>query len=157
MIDKKKLLKEFLDDFEEEKKRIGFGPSFEELNFHFNISGKLYDAGYVPEEVALKVCGVIAAAYRDWHGYFNGLLIPSSGYYASQNEAKLFSSEEDKKLIWGLIKKAMHFSSLNSLVSLTKEDEKIKEFIDESFLYWENEFYPKLLEIMAKVNNAWRE
>ncbi|NCN52028.1 hypothetical protein GW931_03375 [archaeon] len=157
MDDKKRLLKEFEEAFSDLQKEFGFTYTLDQLDDYFNLRNGIIDKGFVPGYLYKALCSVVASNFRDWHSYFNNLLLPNSGYYASQTEAKLFSSEEDKKMLWKLIKKTMEFSSMSSLVNLKSDKELAKKFLDESILYWANEFQPKLVEIITKVNEAWKK
>lgn len=157
MIDKKELMRELEKDFEAEKKDLGFNLSFDEFDSNFNFRNVVLNKGFVPYYIKRGICSIIGQEYRDWYSYLNSLLLPNGSSYASQTEAKLFSSESDKKAIWALIKKCMDFSSRSSYVLLLEDKKLIAEFIDESFNYWVSEFKPRVMEIMRRVNGAWRE
>ena len=85
----------------------------------------------------------------------NGILVPSSGFLASQTEANLFNNKEDREMIWGLIKKTMEFSTRHSLIGFTRDKVEEAKFIDESLLYWKQVFAPSLEKILKKANEAW--
>jgi hypothetical protein len=156
MVNKKQLLKELEKEFEDFKKEIGFNPSLEELNLEFSLKNDVLSKGFVPEDLSKYFCSLIADYFRAWHGYLNGLLVPNSNFYANQTEAKLFNNETDRKLVWELIGKAMEFSSESALISLSLDKEKVKKFIEDSYGYCISEFRPSILEIMKRVNEAWR-
>ncbi len=156
-MDKKEILKELEKKFDEAKKEIGFNPSFEDLEKEFSITDMVLSNGFVSENFSRQLFSRIAEFYRDWHGYLNNLLLPNPSYYAGQTEAKIFSSEEDKKKIWKLVESSMKFSSMHSLAGLTQDKEKEKEFINESYLEWINNFKPGIIYLMNKVYEGWKK
>jgi hypothetical protein len=79
------------------------------------------------------------------------------GFFANQTEAKLFQSEADKKMIWDLMKVAMKFSSLHSVVGLSKNKELEARYIDESLVAWKERFNPGLTKILERVHEGWKK
>ena len=63
----------------------------------------------------------------------------------------------NKKLIWDLIKVAMKFSSLNSVLGLKRDKIAEAKFIDDSFIYWKEKFSPALTKILEKVYQGWKK
>jgi len=157
MIDKKDILKELSQKFEEVKKELGFTPSFEELDREFSLKDAVLTSGFVSDNLVRQISSRIVEFYRDWHGYLNNLLLPNPSFYAGQTEAKLFNSDEDRKKIWKLVTISMRFSSKNSLAWLTGENDKEKEFINEAYSSWINEFKPGLIYLMDKVHDGWKK
>ena len=157
MIDKKDLLKELEKEFEDSKKRLGFKVSFEEIDSVFMLKDSILSEGFVSTNFSRQLCSRIIDFFRDWHGYLNNLLMPNGSYYASQTEAKLFQSEEDKENIWKLIKISMRFSSMHSLIGLTKDDQMEGKFVDMAYGVWVNEFNPGLEKILKRVYDGWRK
>jgi len=147
MINKKDILKELEKKFEESQKRIGFKPSYEEIEKEFAISDAVLSNGFVSENFERQLTSRIAEFYRDWHGYLNNLLLPNPSYYAGQTESKLFNSEEDKKKIWDLVTISMKFSSMHSLSALNKDEKLQKEFIDTAYESWIGIFKPGIVHI----------
>lgn len=156
-MDKQDVLKELEKEFLTLKKSLGFDFDLEDLDREFFIKNVILDAGYVPTNLSRAISSVIASKYRDWSSYLNGLLIPNSGFYASQTESKLFNSEKQRNEIWELLKKSMKFSSESSIANITLDESLIKNFIISSYNYWVKEFKPSLLKILKKVNGAWSE
>ena len=74
---------------------------------------------------------------------------------AAQTETKLFSSEEDKKMIWDLTKIGMKFSTMHSYVGLEKNEELQAKFIDDCLDSWKNNFRPGLVSIMKRTYEGW--
>lgn len=157
MIDKKEIVKELVKEFEASKKEFGFKVTFEEIDKEYSFKNAILNKGFVPENLPRVLCVLIAQDYRDWQNYLNSLLLPSGSSYANQTEAKLFSSEADKKMLWGMVKKCMQFSSESSLSILTQDKKLMGEFIDTSFNYWIKDFKPKMIEIIRRVNGAWKQ
>lgn len=157
MNEKEELLRELKEKFDESKKEIGFKPSFEELEESFSITDSVLSIGFVSDNFSRQLCSRIVDYFRDWHGYLNNLLIPSSSYYASQTESKLFQLEDDKKKIWELIKVSMKFSSMHSFIGVRKNKSLEKEFIDGAYESWNNFFKGELSEILEKVYLNWKE
>jgi hypothetical protein len=157
MIDKKDLIKELEKEFESFKEEFGFNVEFEKIISEFEFQEDILSKGFVPVVFYKYYCSFIADYFRAWHGYLNGLLVPNSHFFANQTESKIFNNEEDKEIIWGLIKKLMEFSSESSLITLERDKEKIKNFINNSYEFYISDFKPKILEILKRVNKAWTE
>lgn len=156
MIDKKKLLNELEDKFEESKKELGFETSFEDLEREFSIKDSVLSTGFVSEDFSKQICSRIVEHFRGWHDFLNGLLMPNPSYYAGQTESKLFNNEEDRKKIWNLIKISMEFSSTYSLLSLKDDKVMGAKFIDGTYTSWINLFKPGILYLLTKVNEGWK-
>lgn len=156
MVDKSGLLKELIGEFEAVKKEFGLTFTLDEFDSDFTIRNVVLDKGFVPCNFCRFLSSIMVQGYREWHGYLNNLLIPSPGSYASQTEAKLFSSESDKKMLWDMVKKTMEFSSRSSSVLLNGDLIICAKFVNEMFADWENDFKPKLMKFMTRVNSAWK-
>lgn len=156
-MEKLKLLKELEKEFDLFKEEFGFKINFEDILREFDFQDDVLSKGFVPVTFYKYYCSFVADYFRAWHSYLNGLLIPSSHFFANQTESKIFNNEEDKKTIWDLIKKLMEFSSESSILTLRKDEKRIKAFVDNSFLFYLSDFKPKILEILERVNNAWKE
>ena len=105
MIDKKHLIKELKEEFEKAKKELNFQSTFEELDSVFKIQDAVFSAEFVSQNFSRQLCSRILEYYVNWGGYLNGLIMPTSGYLASQTEANLFGGQKDKEIIWKLINK----------------------------------------------------
>ncbi|MCR4327877.1 MAG: hypothetical protein NUV46_04845 [Nanoarchaeota archaeon] len=157
MIDKKKLLSEAEESFNELKDELDFKTSYEELDREFSIRDSVLVTGFVSTEFSKQICSRIVDFYRDWHGYLNNLLLPNPSFYAGQTESKLFNSEDDRKRIWNLITLSMKFSSMHSLNVLNGEKSIQAKFIDEGYNSWINVFKPGLMYILTKVSEGWKK
>lgn len=155
MIDKKHLLRELEEKFKEVQKELGFETSFEDLDSVFFIQDSILSSGFVSDNFSRQLCSRIVDTYNNWNNYLNNLLMPNPGFLPFQTEAKIFSSEEDKQMIWDLIKNAIRLTSMNSLVIVNKDKILEKKFIDESYNYWKSNFQPCIEKIMKRVHEAW--
>jgi len=156
MGDKEILLKELKEEFEKSRKELNFKVSYNEIEREFKIEDAILSMGFVSTNFSRQLCSRILENYMGWHNYLNGLLIPSTGYFSNQIESKLFSSKEDKEIMWNLIKKIMIFSSEHSLIDLNKDKKRESKFIDETFSYWVKKFNPEIIKILSKVNSEWK-
>lgn len=155
MLDKKELLKEFEQAFEEHKKDLGFSASLEELEEEFHLKDYVLHVGFVGEDVGAQIRSRIVEYFRDWLSYLNNLLMPNQGFMAAQTETKLFNSEEDKKMIWNLTEIGMKFSTMHSYSGLSKDKILQAKFVDDAFKAWKNEFEPGLELIMKRTYEGW--
>ncbi|MEA3414107.1 MAG: hypothetical protein U9Q99_01095 [Nanoarchaeota archaeon] len=155
MIEKDKLLLELKEAFEKTKQELGFRATFEEIDEAFNLKDSILSTEFISPNFTRQLCSRIVENYMGWYNYLNGLLIPSPSYMASQTESKIFSSEEERKNIWNLIKKIMNFSTTHSLLGFSKNKQLEANFIDESLRYWVSIFQPNLIKVLTKVNEGW--
>jgi len=156
-MDKEKTLKELKEKFKELKKEVGFKAGLEELDSAFHIQDAVLAEGFVYEDFSRQICLKIIERFMDWHNYLNSLILPNPSFLANQTEAKLFSSSEDKKLIWKLMTGSMKFSSMALLDSIKEQKSLTKELVDGSLDYWKKEFQPNLEKIMKKIHEAWKK
>ena len=157
MIDKKHLLKEMHEAFDSSKKELGFETSFEDLDGAFFISDYVLSSEFVSETFSRQLCSRIVETLQGWMGYLESLLIPNPQSFVSQTESKLFQDENYKKKIWNAIKEVRNLSSMNSLAGLKKDKVIEKEFIDSAFVFWRETYSPLLVEILEKINEAWKK
>lgn len=157
MIDKKQIVRELEEKFENSKKEIGFQTSLDELDSIFFIKDSVLSNGFVSDNFSRQMCARIADVYGNWINYLNNLLISNPNFLVFQTEYKLFSSEEDRKFLWSLIKGAMKFTSLNNLISANRNKLLEKDFIDESYHFWKDSFGGSIEKITQKIYNAWRK
>ena len=157
MVDKKQILRELEHDFEKLKKEIKLESNFEELEIAFGIKDSILSTGFVSEDLSRQLCSKISETFYNWINYFNNLILPNSGFMPSSTESQLFSSKEDRELIWSLIQGSMKFVSKNSLDIISKDKVLQKELIDGAMKYWKSEFSTKTKEIMKKVHDGWNK
>lgn len=156
MIDKEKLLKELRHEFEKAKEEINFAPTFEELDNEFFLKLTICSAGFVSPDFSRQLCGRISETFNNWFNYFHDILMPNPSNMFMSTESKIFN-KEDRQKIWNLITRGRELTSLYALSGLNKNKESEKKFIDESYDFWINIFKPQLIEIMQKVNSAWKK
>jgi hypothetical protein len=157
MVDKKELIKEVQKEFEKVQEELGFEATFEELEDAFKIYDGVVSSEFVSTSFSRQLCARILDNYMGWHNYLNGILVPNSGFLASQTEANLFNNQEDREMIWEMIKKTMEFSTTHSLIGLTKNKELEAQFIDGTLKYWKEVFSPNLKMILLRANEAWKK
>jgi len=155
MTDKKQILKELEHDFAKLKEEIGFNATLEDLDKVFWIKDSILSTEFISEDLSRQICSKISETFHNWINYLNNLVLPNPGFMPSQTESKLFSSKEDKELIWDLIQGAMKFVSKNSLDVVIRDKNLQKELIDGSLNYWASEFSPKAQKIMQRIHDSW--
>ena len=64
--------------FEESKNEIGFKPSFDELDYLFNLKDSVLNLGFVPEYFSRHLKRVIADYINHSQEYLLGLVFPNS-------------------------------------------------------------------------------
>lgn len=148
------LIKELEKKFEEIKKEMGIKSSLEEIDRIFFIKDHILGEGYVSENLSRQICHRVVENYVGWSNYFHSLIMPNPQNMLNIGEAKLFNAEEKTEMT-ELMKKAMEISSRNSLIGLTKNKKKEAEFIDYVVKFWDDEFLPKLVKVMEKINMEW--
>jgi hypothetical protein len=156
MIDKKELIKEVEKEFNKVKNELGFEATLEELEDAFKIYDGVISSEFVSTNFSRQLCSRILDNYMGWHNYLNGILIPNSGFLASQTEANLFNNQEDREMVWKMIKKTMEYSTTHSLIGLTKNKKLEAQFIDDTLKYWKDVFSPNLKIILLRANEAWK-
>ena len=147
-------MKELDVKFSELKTDLGFNVSFDELEKEFFLRDAVLEMGYVKENFKSQMASRIIDYFRNWAAYLNSLLTPQ-GVYVNQVESKIFSSDEDKKEIWEMIRVCMKFSSMYSSMFLNRNNEMQKYFFDSAYQAWIKDIRPKMGKIMERVHKAW--
>lgn len=149
-------MKEFDKKFSELKMDLGFEVSLEELESEFFLKDSVLEDGFIKENFKSQIASRIIEYFRNWAAYLNNLLTPQP-VYVSQLESKIFSSEKDKKEIWGMIKICMKFSSMYSSMFLNRDKVMQKEFFDSSYKVWVDFIRPNMGIIIERVHRAWEK
>ena len=149
------LLKEFEKEFEKAKKELKFKATLEELDDIFFLKDYISKEGYISNKLSRQVCRRIVDLYLSWGQYLHGLLIPNPNSIVNMTESNAFD-EEEKQEMTKLLEKLMLAANENNLISLNKDREAEKEFIDGSIALWK-EVKPKFEKITKKVNDRWEE
>jgi len=155
-MDKQKLLKQLEEKFAEIKKELGFKATLEDIDKVFFIKDYILEKGYVSDKLSRQICRRICETYYSWIEHLHSILLSAPGNLLAMTESKYFN-EEEKKEISNLIKKTMALISKNSVIGLTKNKKEETLFIDEAVSFWNKKFKPKLVKIMKKVNEKWKE
>ena len=155
-MDKKEILKELEKEFENMKNDLGFKATLDELDGVFFVRDFVLGDGFVSDSLSRRLAHRISDTYMSWIHYLHGLLSPQPGNLLAGIEGKPFG-EDERKEIWKLIVGATELSSRNSLIGLTKDKTAEGAFIDDSLMFWNEIFQPKLIEIVGKINEAWSE
>lgn len=156
MKDKKELLNEMKEKFEDIKKDLKFKSSLEELNNIFYIKDAVLNIGFVSENFSRQLCARIVETYSNWNNYLHSLILPNPQHMINMNESKMFNEEEKKEIV-AILTKSLALTSTNTLVGLTKDKQLEGKFIDDSVEFWKQDFHPKLVEFIKKINNGWKE
>ncbi len=154
-MNKKEILQELKEKFEEAKKELGFKATLEELDGIFFIKDAILSAGFVSETVSRQICGRIVETYSLWNNYLHSLLMPNPGHILNMNESKMFD-EGERKQILELIHSSMAITSRNNLIGLNKDKKQESEFIDRALTFWKDEFKPEVIRITEKINKGWK-
>jgi len=157
MTDKKQILKELEHDFNKLKEEVGFNATLEDLDKVFWIKDAILSTEFISEDLSRQICSKISETFHNWINYLNNLILPNPSFMPSQTESKLFSSKEDKELIWDLMQGSMKFVSKNSLDVVVRDKNLQKELIDGALDYWNNEFSVKVKKIMQRIHDSWNK
>jgi hypothetical protein len=155
-MNKKEILQELKEKFQETKKDLGFRPSFEELDGAFFIRDGVLSAGFVSERFSRQLCSRIVETCSVWNNYLHSLLMPNPGHILNMNESKMFS-EEERKEIMDLISSSMAITSRNNVIGLKKNKKEEADFINEAFNFWNEKFRPATIKITEKINKGWEK
>lgn len=153
-MEKEKLLKELGKKFQEMKEELGFKAKFEDLNRIFFINDSVLKDGFVSENLSRQICYRIVETFMGWNDYLHSIIMPNPQNILNMSESKIFNQEEKTEIV-ELMKKNMEISSKNSLIGLIKDKDAETVFIDNAVKFWDEEFKPKMIKIMAKVNKEW--
>jgi hypothetical protein len=153
-MEKEKLLNEFEEKFNKMKKELRFKTSLEDLDRSFFINDAILKEGFVSQNVSRQVCHRIVETFIAWNEYLHSLIMPNPQNILNMSESKIFSQDE-KKEVMELMKKSMEISSRNSFIGLKRDSEEEGKYIDYAFYTWENDFKPKITDIMEKINKEW--
>ena len=151
MINKKELIKELKEKFEETKKKLAFKAEFDEIEHFFFLTDHILEQGYVSERFERQLCLRLISSYYSWMGEFHAWIMPPPGNIITHTEYKAFL-EDEKEIVKFLIKKTMYFFRKDKLNAFKDDYKKMGETIDEMVEYREKYtgFMNKLLEKKKK-------
>ena len=157
MINKKELLKELREKFEETKKRLGFKATFEEINKIAYLKDMVLSQGFVSEQFSRQMINRIIETYSSWLNELYSWLYPQQLDLIHLSESKKISQEERKELL-NLVDRIMYLIRKNKRIAfdgLKKEDEG--NFVDELVEFDKKFFTPTILKFNKKAEFFWQE
>lgn len=155
-MNKKEILSELDSKFEELKKEIELNVSLEDIDEIFYIKDVVLKDGFVSDALSRQICSRISETYGSWANYLHNLLLPVPGHMLYGTEAKAIN-EDDKKVIWKILKESMELSSRNNVIGITKDRKAESKFIKDAIDFWNVEFKVKIGAIMQKINENWNK
>ena len=153
-MEKEKLITELEKKFKEIKSELNFNSTFEEIDQIFFIKDYILKDKFVSDNFSRQLCYRIVETYMSWNEYLHSIIMPNPQNILNMGESKIFNQEEKKEIV-ELMKKIMGISSKNSLIGLEKDKKAEALFIDNSVKFWNEEFKPKMVKTMKKVNKEW--
>ena len=94
---KKEILAELKEKFENEKKRLGFKSSFDEVDKAFFIEDAVLQNGFVSETFSRQMCHRIVDTFSSWNNYMHSLIMPNPSHMINMTEAKAVDDEMKKE------------------------------------------------------------
>ncbi|MFW6014358.1 MAG: hypothetical protein ACOCZQ_00280 [Nanoarchaeota archaeon] len=150
------LKKQLEEEFEKTKKELVLKTELDELDKIFYIRDNIEQVGFISNNFSRQLCGRMCDTFNSWVNYFHGIIMPNPHNMISNTESQLFSEEEKQEII-KVMNKILSHTSQNVLAGLKKDKHKEAEFIDNSLELWNSTVQPKLVFIMERVNNYWKE
>lgn len=151
----KELLVEFKKEFDKWKAESGFNPTFEELDEIFFINDYILVSKFISPKLSRMICGRIRDLYNSWNQQIHSWIIPSPYSMISTSESSVFNDEEKEELN-NILKDFMGLVSSNIIIGITKDNEREKEFINQSVILW-NKYLPRLIYFSEKVTQYWNK
>ncbi|USN45990.1 MAG: hypothetical protein H6502_02540 [Candidatus Woesearchaeota archaeon] len=153
---KQELIHELREKFEEEKNRLGFSATFEELEEIFFLQDSIASEGYVSEHYSRQLCARIRDTINGWIGYYHNILMPNPGSLTAMTEAAIFSDQEKQEMV-GMINEGYSLTSLNSHAGLAKDASEEKTFIEQALIFWKEKMGPFNTKTMLKIHRHYKE
>jgi len=154
-MEKEKLLKELKEEFLKLQKDLGFKTSFDDLDNIFFVSDFILEKGFVSDRhFSRQLCWRISETYSSWVHSLYELVFPNPQNLITLTESKVFSPEE-KENINKIIKKIMSLVRRNNLIGISQNKKMEAEFIDNSYILFQSELLPVLINITTKLKDNW--
>jgi len=153
-MNKEKLLGELDKRFAELKKKRDFKTNLEDLDKAFFVKDRILQEGYVSDNLGRQISSIIAKAYANWNTYLHGLIFPNPSNLINLAESKIFNETERNKMN-KMISKAMSLVSKSTLINLDERELNGGKFFDESLMFWNESYEPKMKEIVKKIEKNW--
>ncbi len=112
--------------------------------------------GFVSDSFSRQLCSRIVDIYMAWYNYLHRLILPSPKSMIGIVESKIFTKEEKDEMT-KLISEIVTLVSKNHLINITMNKKDEAELIDDSLNFWNSTFKPKIIKIVKKVNDKWKE
>ncbi len=137
------------------KKDFGLKVNLDEMDKSFFVRDFVLKEGYVSESFSRQFCRIIAETLMNWNEYLHSLIMPNPQNLLNMGESKIFDKNE-KEEIMELMKKIMELGSRNSLIMLGESKQEEAKFMDDAITFWKDEFRPKIIKIVKKINKEWK-
>lgn len=152
---KKELLEQLEREFDKTKQELGFKTTLDELDSIFFVRDFIQDKGFVSTSLSRMMCARIVELFMNWYGYLHSIIIPNPQSILNITESQLFD-EQKKQEIQQMMSRILALTSQNGINGLKRDKKAESEFIDQS-VSTINSLKPKLLEVLGKVNENWKE
>ncbi|MBU0958709.1 MAG: hypothetical protein KKB31_02060 [Nanoarchaeota archaeon] len=153
-MENKQILGDLEIKFLETKNELNFQSSMEEIDEIFFIKDDILKERFVSENFSRQLCHRIVEAFMSWNEYLHSLIMPNPQNMLNLGESKVLNTQE-KQEVMELMKRIMEISSRNSIIGLTQNKKAEAEFIDGAVKFWNNEFKPRMVKIITKINLEW--
>lgn len=154
MKDKQALFSELDIKFSELKKDLNIKYSLDDFDKIFSIRNLILKDGFVSDNFSSQLRSKIVEYFNSGASYLHGLLLPNPQNIVNLNESKIVTQDEKNKL-GKLIGKCMYLSAKNTLINLDNNKSAEKEFFEEAFKFYNEEFAPEMKILMEKVSDYW--
>ncbi len=152
---KQELKKELEDAFAKTKKEFGLTKTFEEYENIFFLYDMAVQDGFVAESFHRQLSSRIVNIFNSWYNHLHSIILPSQGSMVSMTESNMFEDKE-KEALTILMNKIIEHIAKNTIVTLTKDVEEQRAFLDDSVDFW-NEIKPPLLGMAKQVHAGWNK
>ena len=135
-------------EYESVKKKYSL-PDFKELDREFCI-GKLEDVPFFLRSILLKMIERLETVFK----LLSDIVQPSESQLATMYEAEVFSDDE-KKILFDLMKKMAYFHRELALKDLNYDDDSAAAAINKFYKEWLG-MKKEVTKIMEKLRDAWK-
>jgi hypothetical protein len=154
-MDKKEILKELREKFDEIKKNLKFKATFQEINEMSYIEDMALRDGYVSNQFSRQMINRMVETFVSWIPELNVLIFPAPYDLIRLNESKILTQQE-KNEITEIISRIFYIYRKHKRIAF--EDLKGEgEFVDELVNFDKAYFNPFMLKYHKKLEKFWRE
>ena len=154
-MDKKEILKELREKFDELRKNLKFKSTYEEINEMSYVEDMVLSDGYVSNQLSRKLINRMLETFASWIPELNVLLFPAPYDIGRLNENKTLTQEE-KNEITDMISRIFYLYRKNKRIAFEGLDGE-GEFIDEMVRFNKTHFNPFMLKYHKKLEKFWQE